>query len=91
MIRINVFLQVEEGNRAEVIELAKELVKKSEKEDGCIAYDFFESTTRKNVLMFCETWKDEATLAAHEKSEHFATILPKIQALSASKADKFQF
>lgn len=91
MIRINVFVQVENVNRSKVIELAGELVKKSVKEEGCIAYDFFESTTREGVLMFCETWKDATTLAAHEKTEHFVTILPQIQALSTAKVEKFEF
>lgn len=91
MIRINVFIQVEEAKRAKVIELANELVQKSSKEEGCIAYDFFESTTRKGVLMFCETWKDEAVLAAHNKTEHFTALLPQIQALCAMKVEKFDF
>lgn len=59
MIRLNVFIQVEESNRNEVIEVAKELVAQSLKDNGCIAYDIFESATRKNIFMICETWSDE--------------------------------
>lgn len=53
MIRLNVFIQVEESNRNEVIEVAKELVAQSLKDNGCIAYDIFESATRKNIFMIC--------------------------------------
>ena len=57
MIRLNVFIQVSAENRAAVLESAKELVAYSLKDNGCIAYDVFESATRSDVLMICETWK----------------------------------
>ena len=73
MIRLNVFIQVSADNRAAVMEMANELVACSLKDNGCIAYDIFESATREDVLMICETWKDEESLAAHEKATHFVT------------------
>ncbi len=91
MIRLNVFIKVSEANRAEVVKAAIELTACSVKEDGCIAYDIFESCTRKDVLMICETWKDEAVLAAHEKTNHFKTMVGKMQELAALKIEKFQF
>ena len=54
MIRLNVFIQVSAENRAAVLESAKELVAYSLKDNGCIAYDVFESATRSDVLMICE-------------------------------------
>lgn len=33
--------------------------------------------------MICETWKDAASLAAHEQAAHFTTLVPKIQELAA--------
>ena len=53
MIRLNVFIQVSADNRAAVMEMAKELVACSLKDNGCIAYDIFESATREDVLMIC--------------------------------------
>lgn len=91
MIRLNVFIQVSAENRAAVLEVAQELVAASLKDNGCIAYDIFESATRKDVLMICETWKDEETLAAHSKAAHFVTLVPKIEALAAMKLEKFSF
>lgn len=91
MIRLNVFIQVNDNNRAAVLETAKTLVAASLKDAGCIAYDLFESSTRQEVLMICETWTDEASLAAHEKTSHFTTLVPKIQALAAMKIEKFVF
>ena len=79
MIRLNVFIQVSAENRAAVLESAKELVAYSLKDNGCIAYDVFESATRSDVLMICETWKDAESLSA------------KIQGLAAMKLEKFEF
>jgi len=84
MIRLNVFIQVNESNRNAVLETAKELVAQSLNDKGCIAYDIFESATRKDVLMICETWKDAESLDAHEK-------VPKLQELGKMKLEKFEF
>lgn len=91
MIRLNVFIQVGSEQRTAVLELAKKLVSKSLKDKGCIAYDIFESSTRTDVLMICETWQDETALDAHMKAEHFVTLVPKIQSLAAMKLEQFSF
>lgn len=91
MIRLNVFIQVSDSNRASVLEAAKELVACSLQEKGCIAYDIFESATRKDVLMICETWENAEALAMHEKANHFVTLVPKIQGLASMKLEKFDF
>lgn len=91
MIRLNVFIQVEEKNYNAVVAAAKELVAASLKDQGCIAYDLFQSTTRPDVLMICETWADEASLSAHEAAAHFTTLVPQIQSLAAMKLEKFNF
>ena len=85
------FIQVCEENRPAASETAKEFVEKSLKDNGCIAYDIFESSTRSDVLMICETWKDAESLSAHEKAEHFVTVVPKLQGLGAMKLEKFTF
>lgn len=91
MIRLNVFIQVSDNNRAAVLQAAKELVTASLKDSGCIAYDIYESSTRKDTLMICETWTDEASLAAHEKTAHFTTLVPGIQEAGTMKIEKFVF
>ena len=91
MIRINVFIQVSDANRAKVLESAKDLTANSLKEVGCIAYDVFESTTRPDVLMICETWADQAVIDAHQKTAHFITEVGKIQQLASMKIEKFDF
>lgn len=91
MIRLNVFIQVNESNRTAALKTAKELVAQSLKDNGCIAYDVYESATRNDVLMICETWQDADSLAAHEKAAHFVTLVPKLQELGDMKLEKFEF
>ena len=81
MIRLNVFIQVNESNRNAALETAKELVAQSLNDNGCIAYDVFESATR----------KDAESLDAHEKAAHFVTLVPKLQELGNMKLEKFKF
>ena len=50
-----------------------------------------ELVTRPDVLMICETWADEASLDAHQKSAHFTTLVPRIESLGEMKLEQFEF
>ena len=91
MIRLNVFIRTTDSNREEVVNTAKELVAASLKDEGCVAYDLFESTTRKDVLMICETWSDAKALTAHAQASHFTTLVPRQHQLGEMKLEKFVF
>jgi quinol monooxygenase YgiN len=91
MIRLNVFIKTSIETYQNVLNAAKKLTASSVKEDGCIAYDIFTSTTRDNVLLICETWQDAEALAAHEKTEHFQKLFNQINDVAALKIEKFQF
>lgn len=91
MIRLNVFIRTTESNREEAVRAAKELVAASLKDEGCIAYDLFESATRRDVLMICETWNDAKALSVHEATPHFTTLVPRLQQLGEMKLEKFFF
>jgi len=91
MIRLNVFISVEDVNRAKVLDAAKELTETSLQEDGCIAYDVFESATRPNVLLICETWKDSVALADHSKGASFVKNIAILQEFATVKLEKFEF
>lgn len=91
MIRLNVFIQVEDVNHATVLAAAKELTAASVKEEGCFAYDIFESATRPNVLLICETWKDGEALANHEKQATFIKNIAILKEFTKIKVEKFEF
>ena len=94
MIRLNVFFEKKEGVKAEELNaLCEELVEKSLKDNGNVAYDYFVSGTRNGVMLMCETWHNEEVLKAHMATDHFTTLVPKIEALTKSglKLEQFAF
>ncbi len=91
MIRLNVFIWVEDVNCATVLAATKELTAASVKEEGCIAYDIFESATRPEVLLICETWKDSEALASHEKQTSFIKNIAILKELTKIKVERFDF
>ncbi len=92
MVRLNVFILIEESSKkAEILDVAMRLVESSLRDEGCIAYDAFTSISRDDVIMICETWKDEKSLKKHEESEHFRRLVPKLQELGTLTLEKFDF
>lgn len=91
MIRLNCFFQANEGKYGEALEAAKTLVAESLKQDGCIAYDVFESGTRPGIFMICETWASQELLDAHSASAPFQQLVPVITSCGNMKIEQFQF
>ena len=94
MIRLNAFFELKDNISPEQVKsLAKELVDKSRKDNGNVSYDLFQSATNSQIMMFCETWKDDAVLEVHSKAPHFTTIVPQIEALTKHglKLERFEF
>ncbi len=92
MIRINAFYELAEDEVQESLLLGRELTEASRGEKGCISYDLFHSTTRPNVMMFCETWENPEVLKAHSETEHFKRLVPQLkQRALNSKTEKFEF
>lgn len=91
MIRLNVFIQVSADRRAAALEAAKALTACSLQDKGCVAYDIFESATRPDVLLICETWTDADALAAHSATAHFERYVGQIEQLGQMKLEQFEF
>ena len=91
MIRLNCFFQAKEGRLNDALAAAKTLTAASLKQDGCIAYDVFESATRPGILLICETWRDESALAAHSASDPFVKYVAVINESGTMKIEKFEF
>lgn len=49
----------------------------------------FESATRPGILIICETWRDEASLAAHSASEPFVKCVAILNDAGEMKIEKF--
>ena len=87
MIRLNVFIRTTESNREELVRTAKELAAASLKDEGCVAYDLFESSTRNDGQMICETGSDANALAAHEHASQRRLRRFFVYSSIASKSD----
>ena len=91
MLRLNCFIQVNPENRETVLAAARRLTEASLLQEGCIAYDIFESATRRDVLMICETWSDEEALKAHSESDVFVKEVGVMRANAEMKLETFKF
>lgn len=90
MIRLNCFFRAkDESSYKTALDAAKTLVASSVKEDGCVAYDVFESATRPGVFLICETWRDDAALDAHSSTDVFKTNVGAITASGEMSIERF--
>ena len=87
MIRLNIFMTVGERHRAEIRMIADQLIEASLKDAGCKGYDFFQSITRPEVMMICETWESEEALKAHQETPHFKGLVPLLHTLCETKSE----
>lgn len=92
MIRLNCFFEANSAAAYEkALDAAKTLTMKSQKHEGCIAYDVFTSETCSNIFMICETWKDDESLAKHAATPEFKENVAFIDEAGKMKIEKFEF
>ena len=85
MIRLNCFFKANDGEQYKTaLEAAKALTGYSQHHEGCIAYDVFQSATRPDVFMICETWEDASSL-----DKHSAKYSPMMRQCGQMKVEKF--
>lgn len=92
MIVMNLYYEMKSGVKAEFIEKIYSLgiPQKTQKEDGCIAYDFFVSPD-KDVVLLIEKWKNSDCLAAHTQQEHFKQLISiKNDYVISTNAERFE-
>lgn len=61
--------------------MTKELIEKSQLEEGCIFYDLFQDVKDEAILTFIEIWKSQETIDLHNDSEHYKRIIPQLQTM----------
>lgn len=91
MLRLNCFIRTDDARRAEVLEAARRLTAASLTQDGCVAYDIFESATRPDTLMICETWRDRTALDAHSASPEFIREVGFMRDNAEMRLETFEF
>lgn len=92
MVRLNVEIIIPDSQCADrIIAAATELTEYSLHDKGCMGYDVYRSVTNDDRLLILETWKDEASLEHHMKSEHFRRIVPDLERWGTMTLEKFTF
>ena len=72
-------MSVSAGNRAALLENLLLLAEASRAEPGCIGYEIYENSRDSSRILIFETWRDAASLEAHQQTEHFRLRAPRDQ------------
>lgn len=78
MIRVVASFNLKPEATEQALELAKELVAETRKEDGCVQYDVAQSTETPTDVVVLEAWESKEALDVHSASAHFARIVPQL-------------
>lgn len=63
------------GSESVIRDAFTTLVTASREEDGCLAYDLFESTAAPGTFFMIEAWRSQVDLDAHLQTTHIAAAL----------------
>lgn len=76
MIVLNLYYKLNSGKKEEFLNEVYSLgiVKNTQAENGCIAYDFYPSYD-KDIVLLVEKWADDESLNAHKEQEHLKKLL----------------
>ena len=72
------------GCESQMLEAAKGMLEPTRAEKGCISYELIQSESDPSVYAFLEKWESQEILDMHMKTEHFTTLIPKMEAVSES-------
>ena len=75
MIKVVAKNFAQEDKVSEIVELCKELVEKTRKEEGCIKYEVYQDSQDAKILTMIEEWENMKALEAHMQTEHFTRIV----------------
>ncbi len=66
------WLKLKPGKREEFMALAKDHEAATQKEDGCLFYEFHPSATDRDVSVLIESWKTAQHHSAHKEAPRYA-------------------
>ncbi len=75
------------GKLKEAENILKELIEKTNQENGCIEYKSYLSSKSSDEIVIIEKWESQAHLDAHMKTKHFTELLPKIGEMCSKETE----
>ncbi|MBE6771270.1 MAG: antibiotic biosynthesis monooxygenase [Ruminococcaceae bacterium] len=92
MLTMNLYYQMKPGKKQEFAEkiYALGIPQATQKEEGCIAYNFYVSPDKDEILLI-EKWKNADCLPSHTKQEHFKKLISlKDEYVISTSCEKFE-
>ena len=84
MLVVTARFDVKPGYRDLIIEMAKECLEKSPKEEGNISYTLLKSIDDETTLMYFEEWRDEEVFQKHLRQPYYTAFVAARQKYFAS-------
>ena len=75
MIIVHGNIPLKPDRRDEALELARVMSEATQREDGCISYDFYVGLRDPNTLLLFQEWESMDALMGHFQSEHMKSFL----------------
>lgn len=91
MLVVHATFPVKPERREEVVELARELVEKSNQEPGMIDYRAAVDVQDENVIRFVEQYEDAAAFESHTQTDHFERLEGMLPDVLAGEPEVVQF
>ncbi len=79
MLKIIAKSKIKDGCLDQYFASVRELVEKSQAEEGNVSYTVNRLESDPSVVAFIEVWKDRAAFEYHVKTDHFNGILPTLR------------
>ncbi len=76
------WLKLKPGKRDELMRIAKPVVAATQKEDGCLFYEFHATSADPDLIIVIEGWQTIEQHQEHQKSPHHLAFGPDVVRLS---------
>jgi len=74
---------IKEGQKDAFVAHMREMIRLTKEEDGCIAYDLYESIEGTGEIVLVELWESKEALDAHLQTDHFKELFPASEVFKA--------
>ncbi|MCE2485374.1 MAG: antibiotic biosynthesis monooxygenase [Desulfurellaceae bacterium] len=87
MLVVSGTIPIKAESRDEAVQLALDMAKATQAEDGCLFYQFYADLADPNLIRVFEEWESEEALARHMQTDHMATFIKAIPRLVAGPVE----
>lgn len=84
---INASFFIKEDQRENFLSDTKELISETRKEEGCLAYNLYESLEERNTFIMVENWKDQFAIDIHNQNPLLQNFISKVADYSIKAPD----